>query len=106
ISVGGSAGGGLGLNSDMPFQNISPFSPNVSVGFHDTYGGETNVIEGLRGWSSNATYSGGPFSISRSTTAVPFKPNGAFMPASKGVKSTFLGYSPRSANVGVNGFGS
>src|SRR5690606_6959032 len=88
ISIGGNAGGGLGINSDMPFKNFSPFSPNLSLGFHDTYGGETNVIDGLGGWSTTATYSGGPFSISRSTSAIPFKPNGAFMPASKGVKST------------------
>lgn len=68
--------------------------------------GETNVIEGLRNWSVNSTYSGGPVFLSTSTTAIPFKRNGLFSPASSGVKSTYLGYTPRSANVGVNGFGS
>src|SRR5690606_19123120 len=106
ISIGGNAGGGLGMNSDMPFKNFSPFNPNVSLGFHDMYGDENNVLKGLSEWSVNSTYSGGPFSISRSTSATFHQPNALLAPAPSGVKSTYLGVAPRSANIGVSGFGS
>lgn len=110
ISVGINAGGGIDINNNTPFEDGSRKSlipkPYVTMGFHDMYGGQTNVIEGLRGWSVNSTYSGGPVFLSTSTSATPFKPNALFSPALKGTKSTYLGYSPRSANIGVNGFGS
>jgi len=106
ISIGGNAGGGFGINSDMPFKNFSPFNPNVSLGFHDMYGGETNVLKGLSEWSVNSTYSGGPIFLSTSTSAIPYKPNASFSPGSYGTKSTYLGVAPRSKNIGVSVFGS
>jgi len=106
ISIGLTGGVGFGINSEMPFNNFSPFSPYVSGGLHDMYGDETNVLRGLSQTAINSTYSGGPVFLSTSTSAIPFKPNALFSPASKGVKSTYLGYAPRSANVGVNRFSS
>jgi|GEM_PF-3118731 hypothetical protein len=106
ISIGGNAGGGFGINSDMPFKNFSPFNLYGALGFHDMYGDENNVLKGLSEWSVNSTYSGGPFSISRSTSATFHQPNALLAPAPSGVKSTYLGVAPRSANIGVSGFGS
>lgn len=68
--------------------------------------GETNVIEGLRNWSVNSTYSGGPVFLSTSNSAISIGPNALFSPAPFGTKSTYLGFAPRSANVGVSVFGS
>lgn len=68
--------------------------------------GETNVIEGLGGWSTTATYSGGPFSISRSTSSKFYRPNQILPPASYRTKSTYLGYNFRPKNLGVSGFSS
>jgi RHS repeat-associated protein len=106
ISGGINVGGGLGINSNMPFKNISLFSPYASVGFHDMYGGETNVIDGLRGWSTTTTYSGGPVFLSTSTSSKFYRPNQILPPASYGTKSTYFGYSPRGKNLGVSGFSS
>ena len=112
ISLGGNVGGGLTINSDMPFDNVSKLLPldvtpfYGSVGFHDTYGDQTNVLDGLSGWSTTATYSGGPFSVSRSTSASFVGPNALLPTATGGTKSTFLGYSPGGKNLGVSGFGS
>lgn len=52
--------------------------------------GETNVIEGLRNWSVNSTYSGGPVFLSTSNSAISIGPNALFSPAPFGTKVLIL----------------
>lgn len=64
--------------------------------------GETNVIRGLRGWSVNSTYSGGPVFLSTSTSATTVGlQNGIFLPTPKGVQSTYFGITPTATNIGA-----
>ncbi|MFA7469178.1 MAG: RHS repeat-associated core domain-containing protein [Weeksellaceae bacterium] len=103
FSIGYTGAFGFGADSEIPFRTPFPpqFSPYGSMGFHDTYGDNKDVIEGLRGSSQNTTYSGGPLFITTSTTAVPVTKDGFFTPSSSGTKSTYVGIAPTSTAIGA-----
>ena len=102
FSLGLNGGVGFGVDNGTPFSTGSVFSPYASMGFHDTFGGQKDVIEGFRGWSVSSTYSGGPLFISTSTSANLTGQNAILPFANRGVKSAYFGIAPSSTNFGVN----
>ena len=64
ISLGGSANGGFGYTGFKP-----SWGPYASVGFHDVYGSQTDVLKGMQGVSSSTNTALGPVNINYSQSA-------------------------------------
>src|SRR5690606_19455271 len=94
ISLGGSYSAGLGVLDNATIMNHRGSGFYGSMGFHDTYGGQTNVLDGLSGPSINTTATLGPLNIGHSTTG---NTSGA---SPDGVKSTTVGFGK--PDLGVN----
>src|SRR5690554_3623937 len=82
-SLGGSYSAGLGVLDNATVLNHRGSGFYGSMGFHDTYGGETNVLDGLRGPSTNTNVSLGPVNVGQSKS---LSSDGV-----SGVKSTTVG---------------
>ena len=99
IAFSGTADAGIGFSGFNP-----SFGPYASVGFHDTYGSETNVLEGMQGPSFNTNTTLGLINLNYSQSAIrtgKYNLDGGTRSMSIGIGKPGLGISQTVSDTGV-----